>query len=98
SPEARAFGNFFRTRILVPDTTILFDSTNFFYVYRDAFLLGIPSIGFVDTDLDYQNVLYPVVLNNSGVKVNFLYSVFFLNILKQEHCLERFFLVKELPF
>lgn len=97
SYEARAFGNFFRTQILVPDTTILFDSTNFFYVYRDAFLLGIPSIGFVDTDLDYQNVLYPIILNNSGVKVNFLYGVFFLNILKQEHFLERFFLVKEMP-
>lgn len=97
SYESRAFGNFFRTRILIPDTAILFDSTNFFYVYRDAFLLGIPSIGFVDTDLDYQDVLYPIILNNSGVKINFLYSVFFLNILKQEYFLERFFLVKEVP-
>ncbi len=56
-----------------------------------------PSIGFVDTDLDHQGVLYPIVLNNSGVKINFLYSVFFLNILKQEQFLERFFLVESIP-
>jgi ribosomal protein S2 len=97
SSKARFFGNFFKTRILIPEVAILFDSATFFYIYRDAFLLGIPSIGFVDTDLDYQNILYPIILNNSGVKINFLYSVFFLNILKQEQFLERFFLVESIP-
>lgn len=95
--KVRDFGNFFKTKILVPEVAVLFDSATFFYIYRDAFLLGIPSIGFVDTDLDYQNVLYPVVLNNSSIKINFLYSIFFLNLIKQEQFLERFFLIENVP-
>jgi hypothetical protein len=45
SPEARAFGNFFRTRILVPDTTILFDSTNFFMFIGMLFYLESHRLG-----------------------------------------------------
>jgi small subunit ribosomal protein S2 len=65
---------------VLPSAVCIGHSNDFFYVYKEAVSVGIPSIGLVDSDLDFRDVMYPIMSNNEN---QILIYFFFFNIINQ---------------
>jgi len=68
---------------LLPSCFLIFDSNIFYSCFNEAAFLGIPSIGFLDTDLNFTNCLYPIVGNNESLFIYFYYLIILVFLRKK---------------
>ncbi len=61
---------FVRFRYRLPSIFFIFDANEHFLCYKEASFVGIPSVGFLDSDLDYQHALYPIIANDESIIAN----------------------------
>ena len=54
----------------MPSVFFIFDANEHFLCYKEASFVGIPSVGFLDSDLDYQHALYPIIANDESIVAN----------------------------
>ncbi len=77
-----------------PSVALIFDSNEYFNCYREAFNVGLPSIGLVDSDLEYKGVSYPLFMNNETFRIKFFFCTFFYNLVLYSCFFERLFLLE----
>ena len=61
---------FARFRYRLPSIFFVFDANEHFLCFKEASFVGIPSVGFLDSDLDYQHALYPIISNDESIIAN----------------------------
>lgn len=61
---------FARFKYRLPSVFFIFDANEHFLCYKESSFVGIPSVGFLDSDLDYQHALYPIIANDESIVAN----------------------------
>lgn len=74
--------NFLKLRIL-PSSFLIFDSNKFFSCFLEASYLGLPSVGFLDTDLNFKMCLYPIFSNNESFFIQCYYLIILIFLRKK---------------
>lgn len=69
----------------LPSCFLVFDSNNFYSCFVEAAYIGIPSVGFIDTDLNYKNCLYPIISNNESVYIYIYYLILVVFLYKNRN-------------
>jgi ribosomal protein S2 len=74
----------------LPNVVLVFDSNEYFNGFMEAYSRGVPSIGLVDSDLEYQDASYPIFMNNETFRIKFFFCNFFFSLIKYQRLVERF--------
>lgn len=75
--------NLYKIKYL-PSCFLIFDSNKFYSCFTEASYINIPSIGFIDTDLNYKNCLYPIVANNESFFIYLYYLILVVFLYKNK--------------
>ena len=51
-------------RRILPSLIIISSTNNYYYAFHESANLGLPSVGFVDSDLEFFDSFYPIFANN----------------------------------
>lgn len=54
----------------LPTVFFIFDAYEHYLCYKESSFIGTPSIGFIDSDLDAKNALYPIISNDESLVAN----------------------------
>lgn len=68
----------------LPSLIIISSTNTFYYTFKESISLGIPSVGFVDSDLEFLDIFYPVISNNDNQAIDFFIIFSFLCVVKQQ--------------
>ena len=47
--------------IILPSLIIISSTNTFYYSFQESISLGIPSVGFIDSDLEFFDTFYPIL-------------------------------------
>lgn len=75
----------FNTQVIkriLPSLVIISSTNNYFYVFHESFLSGMPSVGFIDSDLEFFDSFYPILSNNESKAVDFFLLISFSCVIK----------------
>lgn len=57
-------------------------------------MLGIPSVGFIDTDLEFFDSFYPILVNNENKSSDFFLLISFSSVIKNSLIKKRLNILK----
>jgi hypothetical protein len=80
----------FRKIKFMPSCFLIFDSNKFYLSFIEANQIRIPSIGFIDSDLNYRYCFYPIIANNESFFIQFYYLLSCIFLKKKIIFLRRF--------
>jgi hypothetical protein len=83
-------------RRILPSLVIISSTNNYYYAFHESSILGIPSVGFIDSDLEFLDSFYPILGNNDNKASDFFLIISFSCVSKNALLRKRlyFFLIK----
>ena len=69
-------------RRILPSLIIISSTNNYYYAFRESVMSGIPSVGFIDSDLEFFDSFYPILGNNDNKATDFFLIISMICVIK----------------
>ena len=86
--------NFRTIKRILPSLIIISSTNNYYYAFHESMMLGIPSVGFIDTDLEFFDSFYPILVNNENKSSDFFLLISFSSVIKNSLIKKRLNILK----